>query len=58
MKKVTLLGLEIEVEFEESEIFDYTEADGNHYEAVWTSDNRLIIWNDGANSWAQIERGE
>ena len=56
MKKVSLLGLEIEVEFDESEIFDYPDEDGQVYQAVWTKDDRLIVWHDGANSWAQIER--
>lgn len=56
MKKVNLLGLEFKVEFDESEIFDYTEADGCVYQAVWTKDDRLIIWNDAENSWMQIER--
>ena len=56
MKKVSLLGLEVKVEFDESEIFDYTELDGCVYQAVWTTDDRLIIWNDAENSWMQIGR--
>lgn len=56
MKKVELLGLDIEVEFDETEIYQYTEEDGQEYEAVITTDGRLIGWNDGENSWMQIKR--
>lgn len=53
MKKVTLIGLNVEVEFDEEEVFDYEE--GNEvYRAVVTTDNRLIIWEDGEGGWLQI----
>lgn len=56
MKKVELLGLDIEVEFDEAEIFEYTEDDGEKYEAAVTTDRRLIAWDDGSNSWVQLKR--
>lgn len=55
MKKVELLGLDIEVEFDENEVFKYEEEDGEIYDAVTTTDGRLIAWDDGANSWIQIK---
>jgi glucose/arabinose dehydrogenase len=54
--KVSLLGIDEEVEFYETEIFEHTEEDGKIYDAAITTDGRLIVWNDGANSWIQVKR--
>ena len=56
MKKVELLGMDLEVEFSENEITDYTEEDGVIYKAVTTTDGRLIAWDDATNSWMQLKR--
>ena len=53
MKKVTLIGLEIEVEYDEEELFDYEESN-EVYQAVVTTDGRLIVWDDGEGGWLQI----
>ena len=53
MKKVILIGLNVEVKFDEGEQFAYEE--GNEvYWAVVTTDSRLIVWDDGENGWLQI----
>lgn len=56
MKKVNLLGLDIDVDFDEDQMFLYTEDDGVEYHAAITTDGRLIVWDDGANSWVQASR--
>ena len=56
MKKIELLGLDTEVEFNESEVFEHETSTGDKYEAAITTDGRLIGWDDGANSWVQLAR--
>lgn len=56
MKKVELLGLDLEVEFDENKIFDFVNSDNETVDAVVTTDGRLIMWDDGANSWVHVAR--
>ena len=56
MEKVELLGTDIEVEFDESEVFEHKTSTGDIYKAAITTDGRLIGWDDGANSWVQLAR--
>lgn len=51
MKKVELLGLDMEVEFKESEV-EFSETE--QMETVETTDGKLIGWDDAANSWILI----
>ena len=56
MKRFTeLLGLDIVVEFDDKKIFDFLTSDMALTDAVVTTDNRLIAWDDGANSWVQVK---
>ena len=45
---------DIEVEIDKDKIFKYGEEE--EYEAVITTDGRLITWNDAMNTWVQIKR--
>lgn len=56
MKTVELLGLDIEVEFDEADVYQRENSDGNMTDAVITTCGRLIAWDDGANSWVQVSR--
>lgn len=56
MKKVNLMGLDIEVEFDEREIAQQENSDGEMVDTVVTACGRLIGWDDGANSWTQWAR--
>lgn len=51
MKRVELLGLDLEVEFDEAGV-KWNEAE--QMETVETTDGKLIGWDDAANSWILI----
>jgi len=51
MKRVTLLGLEIEVEYDPWGVYTVEGVP-----TVATVCGRLIAWDDGANSWIQVRR--
>lgn len=56
LSKAILIGLEIEVEFDGNNLYTHTEADGTEYQAVVTTDGRIIVFDESHNGWLQIGR--
>ena len=56
MMSTNLHGLDVVVEYDMNDLFMYTEDDGVEYEAVVTTDGRLIVWDEAIGSWIQIKR--
>lgn len=56
MKKVTLYGLNEEVEFSKSEVESFETSNGDVYEeSVITTDNRRIGFDEAICEWVQLE---
>mgnify|MGYP001335284839 CR=1 FL=1 len=52
---VTLLGLDIEATYDDSETFEFTTSNGDVYnESAVTTDNRLIAFDNAACAWVQL----
>lgn len=58
MAKVTLFGLNVEVEFDENDVFTNEELTEQGYEeCAVTTDGRLIAFDEAVCDWVQL-RGE
>ena len=55
MKRVNLVGYEIEVEYDEEEVY-YWQEEGTTLEGYVTTDGRVIVWDDAHNGWLQVWR--
>lgn len=54
-KKVTLIGLNIEVEYDDEEVYYWIE-ESETLEGRQTTDGRIIVWDDAHNGWIQVWR--
>lgn len=54
MTRVKLLGLDIEVEYDETEVAPYVTEDLEYEESVVTTDGRRIAFDEAANAWVQL----